>query len=291
MSSIPLATRLATCLAVCVMIPVYAEKPADHGTSISHASKPLPKTLGGRKAAKAAKDEKHDAHEEESSHWSYIGPRTGPSNWGKLNPTFGLCDSGKEQSPVNLTGAAAQDLEKIKYSYGMSKLQIVNNGHTIQVNVDPGSWIDAFGDRFELKQFHFHTPSEEQINGKSFALVAHFVHKSELGKLAVIAVLFKVGRENALINTLWERMPDEHGEARTYEQRVISPASLMPDKPGYYSLMGSLTTPPCSEGVRWIVLKTPVELSAAQLARFRKEFPMNARPIQPLNGRIIVDVM
>lgn len=242
-------------------------------------------------AKKVAPEEAHGESEEEINHWSYVGPRTGPSSWARMNPAFSLCDSGKEQSPINVRGASPQSIDKLKFSYGLSRLQIINNGHTIQSNIDGGSTLEAFGDTFELKQFHFHTPSEEQINGKSFPMVAHLVHKSDAGKLAVIAVFFKLGRENPVLDTIWDRMPREHGETRTYDDRVLSPASLLPEKLGFFTLMGSLTTPPCSEGVRWIILKTPVEMSAAQLAQFRKEFPMNARPIQPLNGRMIVEAM
>lgn len=282
-----------------LLLPAHAETAA----VIKPLIKPIPHVIPvpvrptGHKKSPAkskvmAKEEAHGEGEEESaSHWSYVGPRTGPSSWARMNPAYAQCEAGKEQSPVNISGAAPQPIDKLKFSYGLSRLQIVNNGHTIQSNIDGGSTLEAFGDTFELKQFHFHTPSEEQINGKSYPLVAHFVHKSESGKLAVIAILFKVGRENPVIDTLWDRMPKEHGETRTYEERVISPASLLPEKLGFYTLMGSLTTPPCSEGVRWIILKTPAEISAAQLARFRKEYPMNARPIQPLNGRMIVEAM
>lgn len=239
------------------------------------------------KAGKAAKVE----HHEDPNHWSYDGKKTGPNEWGMMNPAYSLCREGKAQSPVNISSAAPQQLDKLKFNYSLSKLQLVNNGHTIQVNVDAGSFLEAFGDKFELKQFHFHTPSEEQINGKSYPLVAHLVHKNEEGALAVVAVLFQTGREHGLIDTLFDRMPEEHGETRTYDERMISPASLLPGKLSYYTLMGSLTTPPCSEGVRWIILKQPVDISAKQLAEFREEFPMNARPVQSLNGRMVFDSM
>ncbi|QDQ29181.1 carbonic anhydrase family protein [Chitinimonas arctica] len=245
----------------------------------------------GKPVSAAHEHKAADVHAEDPNHWSYTGPKTGPQNWSRLNAANTPCSEGKEQSPVNVSGAVGQQLAPLKFSYGMSKLAIVNNGHTIQVNIDPGSWLEALGERYELKQFHFHTPSEELISGKQFPLVAHMVHKSEAGQLAVVAVLFKEGKEHPLLQTHWERLPEEHGESRSYEERSFSPAGLLPGNLKYYTLTGSLTTPPCSEGVRWLILKTPVELSSAQLARFRREFPFNARPVQPINGREILESM
>ncbi|MFC4161562.1 carbonic anhydrase [Chitinimonas lacunae] len=247
----------------------------------------VPKPASG----KAVKGHKAAPHEEDPHHWSYQGVKTGPNEWGMMNPAYSLCREGKAQSPVNITSATPQQLESLKFSYGLSKLQLINNGHTIQVNIDPGSFLEAFGDKFELKQFHFHTPSEEQIRGKHYAMVAHLVHKNAEGALAVVAVLFQPGREHGLIDTLFSRLPSEHGESRIYEERMISPASLLPERLNYYTLMGSLTTPPCSEGVRWIILKQPVDMSSAQLTQFRRHFPMNARPVQPLNGRMVFEAM
>ncbi|WP_374354777.1 carbonic anhydrase [Chitinimonas sp.] len=248
------------------------------------AQRPEPRH-GGKHGAKA------EAHEEDPSHWSYTGPATGPQNWARMNPDFAQCAEGRQQSPINIVGAAPQQLPQLRFSYGLSKLSILNNGHTIQVNIDPGQSVEVLGDRYELKQFHFHTPSEEMIGGKPFAMVAHLVHKSEAGRLAVVAVLFKEGQANPLIDTLWSRLPGEHGETRSFDGQMISPANLLPNNAKYFTFDGSLTTPPCSEGVRWIVLKTPVELSKAQLARFRQMFPMNARPVQPLNGREVLESM
>lgn len=262
------------------------------------AGKALPKPIAAPvvKPVKPAKPrtahKEHEAeHEHNSHHWGYTGPQTGPGAWARMNPAFALCGSGKEQSPVNITATVPQSMDKLRFSYGLSRLQMVNNGHTIQVNVDAGSQVEIMGEPYALKQFHFHTPSEEQINGKPFAMNVHLVHQAEDGRLAVVAVLFKAGRENPLLKTLWERMPVEAQESRSFEERMISPASLLPEKPAFYTFTGSLTTPPCSEGVRWVVMKTPVELSAAQLARFRQAFPMNARPVQPINNRMIVETM
>lgn len=266
-------------LALCVIFSTALSAAESHRLDPERSSKSAGKHGGKGEEA------------EDPSHWSYTGKQTGPANWGRMNPSYSQCSEGRNQSPIDVVGAIPQAISPLKFSYGLSKLGIVNNGHTIQVNVDSGSWLDALGEQYELKQFHFHTPSEELINGKQFPLVAHLVHKSEAGQLAVIAVLFKEGKENPLLDHIWPRLPEEHGETRSYEGRMISPASILPTNLKYYTLTGSLTTPPCSEGVRWLILKTPVELSKAQLARFRKEFPLNARPTQPINGREIIESM
>jgi carbonic anhydrase len=223
------------------------------------------------------------------AHWGYEGHH-GPAFWANLSPEYGQCRNGREQSPVNIVTANVQSgaLDKIEFNYAVAPIQIINNGHTVQVNYPPGSFIKAAGQTYELLQFHFHTPSEEQINGRNFPLVAHLVHKSSEGKLAVVAVLFEKGKENDFLEALWRRMPTETQEERKYPQSSLSPASMLPLNKAYYTFMGSLTTPPCSEGVRWLVMKNPVSLSAKQIEHFTKLFEMNARPVQPLNERLII---
>lgn len=252
----------------------------------SLASSPTPEASGH-----GAPAEKQHASTSVGGHWDYKGPN-GPENWANLSPSYSACRNGREQSPVNITSSYPQDLNKLEFSYGMSKINIVNNGHTIQVNYDPGSFLRIGDEKYELIQFHFHTPSEEMINSKQYSMVAHLVHKNEEGRLAVIAVLFdKAAKDNDVINNLWSRMPKEEKESRIYEESHISAASLLPLNLGYYTFNGSLTTPPCSEGVRWIVLKTPVPISVKQLDKFKEEFPMNARPIQPMFGRNVFESM
>ncbi|AZN36146.1 carbonic anhydrase [Iodobacter ciconiae] len=225
-------------------------------------------------------------------HWGYEEGNTGPSSWGNMSPSFSLCTEGKEQSPINITTSYAQEMEKIKFSYGMSRITVLNNGHTIQLNIDPGSFIEIMGSKYQLLQFHFHTPSEEAIGGIRYPMVAHLVHKSEEGKLAVVAALIQQGtQDNPLIETLWDKMPSEHNETRTFDKLTYSPAALLPLDQSFYTFMGSLTTPPCSEGVRWLIMKNPLSISARQIARFRKEFPMNARPIQSINARNVMEGM
>jgi len=222
----------------------------------------------------------------QEAHWGY-GKEHGPSQWSELKPEFETCRAGKRQSPIDIAATEKADLPAINFKYQVSPLRIVNNGHTIQVNVPPGSTITIADHTYALQQFHFHTPSEEAIRGKHHALVAHFVHKDADGKLAVVALLFDAGKANAVLAPVLEKMPRQEGPEATFEGTSLDPAKLLPAKRGYYEFEGSLTTPPCSEGVRWFVLKQPATLSQQQLDTFRKLYPRNARPTQPLNGRIV----
>jgi len=220
-----------------------------------------------------------------AAHWTYEG-KGGPDKWGDLEKDFAGCKLGKEQSPIDIDtkAAAAAKLPKIEFAYKPVPLSVVNNGHTVQVNYDKGSTIKVGKDTYELLQYHFHTPSEEKVDGKPYPLVAHLVHKNAEGKLAVVAVFFDKGAENAALKPVFSAMPAKAGEKKDPAVKVNA-ADLLPANGSYYTFKGSLTTPPCSEGVRWLVLKTPVTLSAEQGEAFRKIIPMNARPVQPLNGR------
>jgi carbonic anhydrase len=221
----------------------------------------------------------------EGPHWSYQG-HGGPAEWGELDPAFATCQLGKLQSPIDIRGAKAADLPAIKFDYKPSPLRVIDNGHSIQVNYAPGSSIDVGGTRYELVQFHFHKPSEEKIDGKAHAMVAHLVHKGADGKLAVVAVLLDAGGTNPTIDTIWKNLPQEKGKEATVNA-TIDAATLLPADHGYYTFQGSLTTPPCSEDVRWFVLKTPVKVAGSEITAFGKIYPMNARPSQPLNGRTV----
>src|SRR5262249_22627140 len=181
--------------------------------------------------------------------------------------------------------AKKTDLPAIRLDYKPSVLKIIDNGHTVQINYDPGSFMTAGDKQYELLQFHFHKPSEEKLNGKSYDMVAHLVHKGSDGKLAVIAVLLKSGSANPLIKTLWDNLPKKKESEAVVEKVKINAIDLLPKNQAYYTFAGSLTTPPCSEGVTWFVLKNPTSISTDQVARFNKLYPMNARPVQPLNGR------
>jgi carbonic anhydrase len=222
----------------------------------------------------------------DGAHWTYQG-HGGPSEWGSLDPAFVACKVGKLQSPIDIHGAQAANLQAIKFDYKPSALKIIDNGHTIQVNYAPGSSIDVGGARYELVQFHFHKPSEEKINGKSSAMVAHLVHANSAGQLAVVAVLLDPGGASELVDSLWKNIPKEKEKEVVVANVTIDAARLLPESRGYYTFQGSLTTPPCSEGVTWFVLKTPVKIADRQIAAFGKIYPLNARPVQPLNGRSV----
>jgi len=219
-------------------------------------------------------------------HWSYEGT-TGPDRWGDLNSDYAKCKTGSEQSPINITGSVASDLPAIEFHYTDSALKIINNGHTVQVNSDGRSSMTVAGKQYQLLQFHFHHPSEEQMNGKSHDLVIHLVHKDAEGHMAVVAVLADQGPDNSVLKTIFNHLPQtSEGEVTTGV--TINPADLLPKTSSYYTFPGSLTTPPCSESVTWFVLKQPVTLSQSELEQFVKLYPHNARPVQPLHQRTVL---
>jgi len=219
------------------------------------------------------------------THWDYAGSE-GPDAWGRMRPEFSKCATGTRQSPIDIRGGIAVDLEPIKFDYHASAFSVIDNGHTVQVNVEPGNTITITGRRYELVQFHFHRPSEERVNGRQYDMVVHLVHKSADGRIAVVAVLLDRGSAQAIVQSVWNNLPLEKGDEVKAGSR-IDPAQLLPEDRRYYTYMGSLTTPPCSEGVLWMVMKQPVPISAEQLAIFARLYPMNARPIQQADGRLI----
>jgi carbonic anhydrase len=220
-----------------------------------------------------------------AAHWSYSG-LGGPQAWGKLKPEFKQCAIGQRQSPIDIRDGIALDLEPVQFDYQPSAFSVIDNGHTVQVNVAPGNSIEVNGKRFALLQFHFHRPSEERVNGRQFEMDAHLVHKDGEGRLAVVAVLLERGAAQPLLQTVWNNLPLEKNE-EVAARAQIDLVQLLPTDRRYYTFMGSLTTPPCSEGVLWLVMQQPVTLSAQQLDIFSRLYPMNARPIQQASGRII----
>ena len=195
---------------------------------------------------------------------------------------------GKNQSPINVTTSLDADLETLSPAYKSNSKEVLNNGHTIQVNVEAGSTLSVDGITFELKQFHFHTPSENHIDGKSFPVEAHFVHLDKDGNIAVLALMFEEGEENKALSKVWEKMPKDADQKSALKLSDISTA-LLPKNKDYYRFNGSLTIAPCSEGVRWLVLKTPVSISKAQVETFLHTMHHpNNRPIRATNARIIV---
>lgn len=244
----------------------------------SHGAKGV---AGGATAAHAGKAS-HEAH------WDYAGDYA-PHAWGKMKPEFSSCGNGKMQSPVHIQpgDSVPADLEPLGFEYGPLIGRIQHNGHTVQVDVQGNNMLVVRGKVYRLAQFHFHHPAEEMINYRGFPMVAHLVHKDSEGRLAVVALLMEVGAENPVLAQAWARMPMKAGEQYALDAGRVSVADALPKDRTYYAFQGSLTTPPCSEGVTWMVLKQPVQISMAQLDTFRRLFPLNARPVQPINGRLI----
>ena len=220
-----------------------------------------------------------------SPHWSYDGSG-GPEAWARLNPEFAKCGSGQRQSPIDIRGGIKVDLDPVQFDYKPTAFGVVDNGHTVQVNVGSGNTIEVQGRRYELVQFHFHRPSEERIDGRQFDMVAHLVHRDPEGRLAVVAVLLDRGSAHAVVQQVWNNLPLEKGE-QLDARAPMDLNDLLPADKRYYTYMGSLTTPPCSEGVLWMVMQQPVAISQAQINIFAKLYPMNARPIQSAAGRLI----
>jgi len=266
-----------------VMSECADDAPADKGGKPAKDSKAEKDDGHGKKDGKkdahgkdAKKDDKHVAH------WDYEG-EMGPEHWGKEFPT---CGKGKSQAPLNIKGP----FEKVRFNvvpdYKPGPLKIINNGHTIQVNVVPGSKLRIDGKAFDLLQFHFHRPSEEHINGKPSAMVIHFVHKNDAGELAVLGVLLQEGNENPGIKTLWSYAPPKEGPEVAPDNVAFNPNNLLPREMEFFHYDGSLTTPPCTEKVKFFILKSQVNISKEQITQF--PFKMNARPIQALNDRKIL---
>ncbi len=232
-----------------------------------------------------AEEKKADAHG--GAHWTYEG-EGGPEAWGDLSADFRACSLGLEQTPIDLKATIQAQTGLVEPSFQPMPLTILNNGHTIQVNCAPGSRSVISGQAFDLLQFHFHHPSEHLLSGRNFDLELHFVHKSAQGQLAVLGVFIRPGLENAALAPIWAAMPREAGEPQQVGA-TIDPAALLPADRKYFRYKGSLTTPPCSEGVLWTVFKDPIEASSDQIRKFAELFPVNARPVQPLNSRFLLE--
>ena len=233
----------------------------------------------------------HDA-----THWTYEGEK-GPQFWGKLDPEFSLCADGPNQSPIDIAKTSPASLPKLRANFSPAKLQIVhhehmadeiNNGHTIQVNYSEGDTLTIGDSSYELIQFHFHSPSEHTLQGKHYPMEVHFVHKSASGALAVVGVFIEKGAHNAAFDPIWLNLPAQKGVESHFEHVKVNVDDLLPHSHKSYRYDGSLTTPPCSEGVKWIVMKSPIHLSAEQIGKFTALVEGNNRPVQPLRNRVIV---
>jgi carbonic anhydrase len=228
----------------------------------------------------------NSAYADSSAHWSYQG-EGGPANWAALSAEFSACE-GKNQSPINLTGFIEAELKAIRFNYHPGGTEILNNGHTVQVNFEPGSSIELDQVEYALKQFHFHAPSENQLDGKSYPMEGHLVHADKNGNLAVISVMFTEGKDNKVITEAWAKLPQHSGEKNLLPS-PLSAEGILPSNRDYYRFNGSLTTPPCTEGVRWLVMKDAVAVSKQQIGAFSQalEHPNN-RPLQALNARVVL---
>ncbi|HBH62523.1 MAG TPA: carbonic anhydrase [Nitrospiraceae bacterium] len=224
----------------------------------------------------------------EGTHWSYSG-HEGPEHWGGLSPEYAMCGTGKNQSPINITGMIEAELEPVQIDYKDVPLDVMNNGHTIKVGYAEGSTMKIEGQTFKLLQFHFHTPSENQIEGKSFPMEAHLVHADNEGNLAVIGVMFDEGKANSSIEEIWKLMPAEAGKTNTASDVRVNVMNMLPANKDYYRFNGSLTTPPCTEGVRWFVMKNPVSASKEQIEKYSHTMHHDTnRPVQPIHARPVL---
>ncbi|MDE0443763.1 MAG: carbonic anhydrase family protein [Gammaproteobacteria bacterium] len=220
--------------------------------------------------------------------WGY-GPENGPAVWGQLSSEYLLCAVGNRQSPIDIVGATQAEVPAVAFHYQPMMLEVQHNGHTVEVASTSENWIEVGGARYDLTQFHFHTPGEHTVAGRPFDMEIHLVHRNEEGTLAVVGVLVRRGGEHPVLDPLAEQLP-QPGESLAFEEKTITASGLLPGASRMFRYEGSLTTPPCSEGVQWFVLQTPVEISDGGLAAFEAILGNNSRPVQPLNGReLLID--
>lgn len=260
-------------------LPHVAALPAAPAAPVAQAAHAAP-------PARARPTPKAVASHGSEAHWDYTGP-AGPQTWGGLKPEFSLCSVGQRQSPIDIRGGLSVDLEPVRFDYQSSRFSVIDNGHTVQANLAPGNAIEIGGNRFELQQFHFHRPSEERIDGRQFEMSVHLVHKDTMGKLAVVTLLLDKGPAQPAVQKVWNNLPLEKNQ--DVPARVaLDLNELLPADQRYYTYMGSLTTPPCTEGVQWVVMRQPVTVAPEQIELFARIYPMNARPVQQAAGRRIM---
>ena len=262
-------------------------------TATDSVSKPVfktPQAQVGKPSTEQSKVKTPVKEPKKEVHWSYAG-ETGAKHWGDLAPENIQCKIGKNQSPINLkekAGVGTSGLPELDVNYRDVPLKIINNGHTVQVNYPLGSYIKLDGHRYELLHFDFHTPSEHQKNGFNYPMEVQLVHKDGEGQLAVIGIIFQEGEENPQIQTLINNLPTRIGKEEIRRGAGINPLMFIPGNTEFYKYSGSLTTPPCSEGVYWMVFKHPIEASIEQIKQLNEVMGENARPIQKINSRTIL---
>ncbi len=239
-------------------------------------------------SSKNTKKGGHHKTMHKKAHWGYTG-NTGPAHWGDLSKDYHACKAGKSQSPVDISKTSKGKVPALTMHYKPTGLNVKNNGHTLQVDYQPGSTLLVGKDKYKLLQFHFHTPSEHKRYGRHRPMEAHFVHANDKGQLAVVGVFMRLGKKpNPLFAKILKNAPAKTGH-NSVKGVMVSGKGLLPrNTRNYYHYSGSLTTPPCSEGVRWFMMKNSVRVTAGQVAAFKKFFPMNSRPVQPLNNRKVL---
>nr|VFK56765.1 MAG: carbonic anhydrase [Candidatus Kentron sp. TUN]VFK58543.1 MAG: carbonic anhydrase [Candidatus Kentron sp. TUN]VFK67387.1 MAG: carbonic anhydrase [Candidatus Kentron sp. TUN] len=257
------------------------KKPSITASTTSDPSSHLSRT--------GAKHHGHGYQYDDLPSWHYQGPE-GPENWGDLHEKFALCKTGKSQSPIDIKGPTKAGTPSLDIQYhSITHLKISDDGHTIKIkNYDMDSHLEIDGEPYKLLQFHFHAPSEHRIEGKGASMEVHLVHRSADKKIAVVGVLIEEGKENEALTAIWAKMPEKAGEeiASSWE---FNAAELLPKEKTFFHYMGSLTTPPCSEQIYWLVMKNPIEFSKEQIEKFKKTIGYSARSVQPLNGRPIFE--
>lgn len=219
--------------------------------------------------------------------WSYAGAN-GPEQWARLKPEFAQCGNGKRQSPIDIRDGIKVTLDPIQFDYHPTAFRVLDTGRTVQVNLEAGNSITVNGRRYDLQRIEFHRPSEERLNGRQFEMSAHLVHRDMDGRIAVVAVLMDQGKDHPMVQLVWNSLPlEKHTDQASAV--AIDMAQMLPEQKQYLTYMGSLTAPPCTEGVLWMVMKQPATLSREQVGVFSRLYPMNARPTQPTSGRLIKD--
>ena len=273
------------------------EKPAETKPSESKAAetkpqenkaseaKPADAKIAGKTTAKLNSKKTEDP--KKPVVWGYDG-KEGPSNWGKLSSDFSMCDTGSTQSPIDIEDSLDANLKPLKFLQKFPVKDILKTNHSVQLNFRDGNIVAVDNTTFKLKQVNFRTPSEHKIKGKSYPLEAQFLHTDIKGSTTIVAVIFREGKPNSALEKILKQLPTESDKPATLKSRVLA-TELMPSNQDYYRFSGSLTTPPCTEGVRWILIKTPITASKDQIEALSEVTSDNNRPIQALNGRLIVD--
>jgi len=258
-------------------------------------SKPVQQAQGQAPAPPAPKTRRM-APPEGAPRWGYEAAE-GPAKWGALSPQWAVCGGGHSQSPVDIEKTVKANLPEMRAEFKPAALKIIhhehmadviNNGHSIQVNYTEGDTLKVGDEQFELLQYHFHSPSEHTVGGKHYPMEMHMVHKSAGGKLAVVGVFIEEGQHNAAFDPIWSNLPKSQSTEYHLENVKVDVNNLLPAKKTTYRYDGSLTTPPCSEGVKWIIMTTPIQLSARQIEAFRAVMKGNNRPVQQLYRRSVV---